>query len=102
MRTRGLLLVLCLAGILCVDARAESGYETDYDYPGHGDDWYGRTGMPRPERDFPAEFLDLILSGEDFCVGYDRFFDPLGLGPKRPNSQAGGYGNRAICSSPRP
>ncbi len=56
-----------------------SGYASDYDYAGQGDDWYARG--PAPGRDYAPPFLDQILSGEDFCQGYERSFDPWWFGP---------------------
>lgn len=72
--------VLLLCAVPALAGDSGSGYEQDYDYPGQGDDWYGRRARPRPERDFAPTFLDLVLSGEDFCLGYEKFFDRLDLG----------------------
>jgi hypothetical protein len=71
-------LLLCAVPVRAGDSG--SRYEQDYDYPDQGDDWYGRRARPRPKRDFAPTFLDQILSGEDFCLGYDKFFDRLHLG----------------------
>ena len=57
-----------------------SDHDADYDYQGQGDDWYGRRSLPRPKRDYAPPLLDQVLSGEDFCLGYERAFDRLGLG----------------------
>ena len=61
-------------------AQEGTGYDPDYDYPGQGDDWYGRRIRPDPRYDFPPILLYQILSGEDFCQGYERAFDPFGWG----------------------
>lgn len=58
-----------------------TGYDSDYDYPLQGDAWYGRMSVPRSDRDYAPPFADLVLSGEDFCNGYEQLFDPLRLGP---------------------
>lgn len=61
-------------------AQNGTGYDPDYDYPGQGDDWYGRRSRPDPRQDFPSILMYQILSGEDFCRGYERAFDPVGWG----------------------
>lgn len=58
----------------------ETGYDRDYDYPGHGDDWYGR-GERDMDRDYAPTPLELTISGDDFCMGYEPEFDELGFGP---------------------
>jgi len=70
-----------------------AGYRQDYDFPGKGDDWYGGMRLPQQRRDFPPPFLDQVLSGEDFCLGYERFADLIGLGPPlfRTNERNTGY-----------
>jgi hypothetical protein len=67
------------AGSPALAQNSGSGYASDYDYAGQGDNWYARS--PRPERDYAPPFLDQILSGEDFCQGYEKSFDLWGLGP---------------------
>ena len=59
---------------------AGSGYRTDYDFPGHGDDWYGRY-LPDTRRDFPANPVDLASDGDDFGRGYEQMVASLGYGP---------------------
>lgn len=76
----GLAGVLLLLAVPVMAGDSGSRYEQDYDYPDQGDDWYGRRARPRPKRDFAPTVLDQILSGEDFCLGYDKFFDHLNLG----------------------
>jgi len=56
------------------------GYDSDHDYPGQGDDWYGRRDGPQMRRDYAAFFIDEVLSGDDFCHGYDPGFDSMGFG----------------------
>lgn len=58
----------------------ETGYERDYDYPGQGDDWYGR-GEPDANRDYAPTRIELMLSGDDFCLGHETAFDYFGYGP---------------------
>jgi hypothetical protein len=59
---------------------AGTGYERDYDYPGQGDDWYART-LPDMSRDYAPTLSDLLISGDDYCLGYEAFFDYIGRGP---------------------
>ena len=72
---------LALVGLLSGPLLAGTGYDIDYDFPGHGADWYGRSVREEMSYEFPAEAIDLFLSGDDFGAGYDPAFDPLGLGP---------------------
>jgi hypothetical protein len=77
--------VLVLAASLAVAPVAvaqttTNGYDSDYDYPGQGDDWYGRRDGPQLRRDYAAFFIDEVLSGDDFCHGYDPGFDSMGFG----------------------
>jgi hypothetical protein len=74
-----LLAVVMLAGG-ATDALASTGYHPDYDYPGRGDDWYGRL-LPDTRRDFPATPVDEASDGDDFGIGYEILVDPVGFGP---------------------
>ena len=60
---------------------ADSGYRTDYDFPGQGDDWYGSPTALDPNRDFPPIFMLIYSDGDDFGLGYEIETDLLGLGP---------------------
>jgi len=82
-RTAIIAALLLLTGLLMPPAAQQDpgGYRQDYDFPGQGDAWYGGMQLPQEERDFDPTFLDQILSGDDFCRGYEPWFDPLGLGP---------------------
>ena len=72
---------LVLFAFVACNALAATGYDLDYDFPGHGADWYGRAVREELKYEYPAEPIDLFLSGDDFGAGYDRFFEHLGLGP---------------------
>jgi hypothetical protein len=72
-----MLTILALTG----SAMADTGYMQDYDYPNQGDDWYGGMNAPDSRRDFPPLDMDQVYNGNDFGVGYERQFDPLGHGP---------------------
>ena len=74
-----LLVTLALCPASAWGQESGSDHDADYDYQGQGDDWYGRRSLPRPKRDYAPPLLDQILSGEDFCLGYERAFDRLGL-----------------------
>jgi hypothetical protein len=90
--------LLILAATCAAQAAGEGpgGYRQDYDFPGQGDDWYGGMRLPQQRRDFPPPFLDQVLSGEDFCVGYERFVDLIELGPPlyRTNERNSAYAFR--------
>jgi len=74
-------LAVWLVTILAVPAAiADSGYRTDFDYPGRGDDWYGRF-LPDARRDFPANPVDQASDGDDFGRGYEILVASLGYGP---------------------
>jgi len=66
---------------------AANGYQTDYDYPGQGADWYGRGRGTEIKYDYPPYLIDSLLSGDDFGAGYDPAFDALGLGPALERTQ---------------
>ena len=76
------LLVLQAAPLL-----ASSGYRTDFDFPGHGDDWYGRS-MPDIRRDFPANPVDQASDGYDFGRGVEIMVASSGYGPPLASTQA--------------
>lgn len=87
--------LLLLAAACAAQAAGEGpgGYRQDYDFPDQGDAWYGGMRLPQQRRDFAAPFLDRVLSGEDFCAGYERRVDPFGFGPPlfRTNQRNTGY-----------
>jgi len=76
--------ILLVAVILAVSgapgAMASTGYGTDYDFPGRGDDWYGRL-LPDTRRDFSPTPVDTASDGDDFDTGYEILTDPFGFGP---------------------
>ncbi|MEE9218343.1 MAG: hypothetical protein V3U98_04680 [Acidobacteriota bacterium] len=81
------LALFALAMLAAGPAAAGTGYDIDYDYPGHGADWYGRSVREELKYDYPAEPIDLFLSGDDFGAGYDPAFEHLGLGPSLEHTQ---------------
>lgn len=65
------------------DGAAEAkSYRPDFDYPGRGDDWYGRF-LPDPRRDFPSatDAVDRASDGDDFGRGYAPLVARAGFGP---------------------
>jgi hypothetical protein len=81
--------LVALAAVIPCAAAAGTGYHTDYDYPGQGDDWYGRSRpiVIDPLLDFYAYTSIPSLEGDDYGFGYDPIHDPLGWGPPLERTQ---------------
>ncbi len=66
---------------------AGTGYRTDFDFPGRGDDWYGRA-LPDTRRDFPSNPVDEASDGDDFGRGYELLAASPGFGPPLASTQS--------------
>jgi len=101
--TRTVAVAIAVAALLAGAARAGSSYRPEYDYPGQGDDWYGRAGGPDPDRDYGAFPIDEYSAGTDYDVGHDPDFAVLGLDPplvlstKQPYEYFFRYGSALGC-----
>ena len=81
--------LLALPAAVPVIAAPGTGYHVDYDYPGQGDDWYGRSRSPvvDPRIDFYRATAVSSLEGDDFGFGYEAVHDLLGWGPPLQRTQ---------------
>ena len=65
-------------------------YKIEYDFAGHGDDWYGKTG-PRTQRtDFYQQTDIPTQQGDDFCQGYESSLVHFEQGPELFRTQQSG------------
>ncbi len=96
MKTKAMLRFLLVPGIFLAGLAvfqgsfAGTGYRTDFDYPGHGDDWYGRN-LPDTRRDYSSNPVDDASDGDDFGRGYERTAASLHFGPPLASTQDPNY-----------
>jgi hypothetical protein len=56
-------------------------YRLEYDYLGHGDDWYGRPGPIEQRLDYTPATDIPTQQGDDFGFGYEPGLVGFGQGP---------------------
>ncbi len=69
-------------------AMAGTGWNSQWDYPNQGADWYG-TSRHDARRDFAPTAVDQASDGDDYGFGYDALFDRGHAGPPVAATNAG-------------
>ena len=74
-----LIVILTISGITFAGG---SSYRIDYDFAGHGDDWYGHSREPTPHLDYSILTDIKTQQGDDFCNGYQANLVNYSQGPE--------------------
>lgn len=77
---------LCL--VFPAGAEEGSGYRSQYDFPGQGDDWYASETAPDQRYDFFPTLSQPFLDGDEFDLGFCSDLNPYGHGPPLTTTQS--------------
>ena len=74
--------------VFCQNAFSlDTAYKIEFDYPGHGDDWYGHRNIREPRMDY-VPYTDIkTQQGDDFCLGYEPKLVQFEQGPELVRTQ---------------
>ncbi len=85
--------LLLLIGLLTTTSVISSNLEylIEYDFTGHGDNWYGHSNPSRQHLDY-SQFTDIkSQQGDDFCNGYQANLVNFDQGPELLRTQDSHY-----------